>query len=457
MKRKITLYFMIIILLTLTLVMFCFRIGLKQYYYQGIANTFRAHAEVVTPIWKNNVDDTGLELRDYSDEIIKNYQYKDAELSLLNTGGALIQSTNGFYDEITYPLDPSIFHFHTLYKIEKNTVTREKILALYTPLIYKSQIIGVLRYSTSLTKVNHLIRNLMGYGMMICCFVAVIVFLISIHLGNSIVRPLKDIVGFTQKMAEGKYKDRIEKTYPYELGELAKRLNYMGDEILKADHMKNDFISSVSHELRTPLTGIKGWIEIMSKPEDITDEEYRFGIMMIHNESERLINLVENLLDFSRYQSDRIQLILSQVKIDQLIKEVVLQFQKKAQEKEIQITADTMPVLITADVDKLKQVMINVLDNAIKFSRKGEEIKVIQSVSETEVIIEIMDKGIGIAKENLSHIMESFYKIDSKSIGSGLGLAISKNIIEMHQGKILIQSDYGKGTMVKITIPLTFL
>ncbi len=454
MKKKITLYFMMIILLTLSLVMICFWMGLKQYYYHGIANTFQSHSEVVSPSWNIKVDYTGLELSTYSDQIIQEFQYKDAELELLDKQGKLIQSSSGFFEETTYYVDPLVYRFKSIYKIEKNAFTKEKILAFYTPLIYNDQIIGVLRYSSSLNNVNNLIRNLIGYGLIICVVVAAIVFFISIRLGNSIVRPLEDIVHFTQKMAEGKYKDRIEKTYPHELGELANRLNYMGDEILKTDRMKNDFISSISHELRTPLTGMKGWIEILKSPEEITKDEYQFGLSILDTESERLISLVENLLDFSKYQSDRVKLTFNKVRMDHLIREVVTQFRKKAEEKEILIHFESTQVLLLADANKLKQVLINVLDNAIKFSAKGQEIKVIQTVNSSEVVISITDQGIGIPAENLDYIMNSFYKIDSKSIGSGLGLAISKNIIEMHQGSIQIQSDYGEGTSVTIRLPI---
>ncbi|WP_338423175.1 HAMP domain-containing sensor histidine kinase [Clostridium beijerinckii] len=279
-------------------------------------------------------------------------------------------------------------------------------------------------------------------------------FFVSLRLGNIIVEPLNDIINFTKKIAEGKYKEKIKDTYPNELGEIAKTLNYMGDEILKADRLKNDFISSISHELRTPLTGIKGWVETMQDPDGLTDEEFQFGLGIIDTESERLINLVENLLDFSRYQSDRMKLIASEVKIDKLIHEVSFQLQKKAEKKDIKLIVETNPVIISADGDRLRQVILNVLDNAIKFSYKNRKIYVIQSVSEEYILIKISDTGIGIKKEDINHVMESFYKIDPKSIGAGLGLVISNNIIDMHNGILKIDSEYGKGTTVTISLPL---
>ncbi|WP_026886041.1 sensor histidine kinase [Clostridium beijerinckii] len=454
MKRKIIAYFMIISLLTLSLVMIGFGIGIRQYYYQGIANTFQSQAEAVPSIFTKETDFTNSNLMKFSDKIIKAYQFKGAELQLLKRSGKVIQSSTGFYDDKTYSVDSDVLDLKTTYKIEKNSYSGQKIMAIYTPLVFDGQVLGILRYTTSLTQVNALIMNLLIYGGIICIFIAVIVFLVSLRLGNIIVEPLNDIINFTKKIAEGKYKEKIKNTYPNELGEIAKTLNYMGDEILKTDRLKNDFISSISHELRTPLTGIKGWIETMRDPDELSDEEFRFGLAIINDESDRLISLVENLLDFSRYQSDRIKLILSEVKIEKIISEVTFQLQKKAEKKEIKLILETHPAIIKADGDRLRQVILNVLDNAIKFSYKNSKIYVIQSVNEDSISIKISDTGIGIKKEDIKHVMESFYKIDPKSIGAGLGLVISSNIVEMHNGILKIDSEYGNGTTVTISLPL---
>lgn len=431
-----------------------FTIGIRQYYYEGIANTFQSQAEAVPSVWKKQTDFSNANLADFSDEIIKNYKFEEAELQLLKRNGQLIQSSTGFYEDTIYSVDPAVLDLKTTYKIEENIYSEEKIMTVYTPLVFDGQAVGVLRYATSLTKVNTLIINLLFYGMMVCIVIVIIVFFISLHLGNTIVKPLDDIINFTRKMAAGKYKEKIENIYPHEFGEIAKTLNYMGDEILKTDRLKNDFISSISHELRTPLTGIKGWIETMRSPDGLSDEEFQFGLGIIDDESERLISLVENLLDFSRYQSDRIKLILSEVKVDKIIREVTFQLQKKAEKKEIQLIVETAPLTITVDGNKLKQVILNILDNAIKFSYKNSTIHVIQSINHNFASIKIIDTGIGIKEENLKHVMESFYKIDPKSNGAGLGLVISRNIINLQKGTLQIESEYGKGTSVIISLPL---
>ncbi|WP_191566799.1 sensor histidine kinase [Metabacillus idriensis] len=454
MKRKVILYFMIIIILTLGLVMAVYGVALIKYYYGGIANTFQNHAEAINPIWETGNELNYGSLEDYSDPVIKSYQYDGAELQLLNNEGELIQSSTGFYEEQTYSIDPNVFSYQTIYKKEGLEQSGEKVLAVYTPLLLDGQAVGVLRYVSSLTKVHDLIRSLLGYGFLICLGVAAIVFLVSLRLADSIVRPFNKIIQFTQEMSKGRFEKRIEETFPYELGEMSSTLNYMAEEIVKMDRLKTDFISSISHELRTPLTGIKGWVETMESPEGLTEEEAKFGLRMINSESERLMNLVEDLLDFSKYESNRVTLVPTVFEFDRLIKDVTLQLQNKATEKDVQMKLVCTPVLINADGDKIRQVLLNLLDNAIKFSERGSEIQIYQYLKEDMAVLKIQDQGIGIKQEKLKYIMDSFYKIDSKSNGTGLGLAITRNIVDKHGGTVEVKSEYGKGTTVFVCLPL---
>ncbi|WP_241406369.1 hypothetical protein [Clostridium beijerinckii] len=208
MKRRIIVYFMIISLLTLGLVMIGFGIGIRQYYYQGIANTFQSQAEAIPSVLSRETDFTNKSLEEFSSEIIKNYQINGSELQLLKRNGKLIQSSTGFYEDKTYLIDSDVLDLKTTYKIEKNSYSGQKIMAVYTPLVFDGQVLGILRYTTSLTQVNALIINLLIYGIIICIFIAVIVFFVSLRLGNIIVEPLNDIINFTKKIAEGKYKEK---------------------------------------------------------------------------------------------------------------------------------------------------------------------------------------------------------------------------------------------------------
>ncbi|MCM3595636.1 HAMP domain-containing histidine kinase [Metabacillus idriensis] len=451
MKRKVILYFTIIIILTLSLVMAVFGVALTKYYYQGIANTFQNHVKAVDPFWEKGIELHYGSLEDYSDLVIKNYQYDGAELQLLNVDGELIQSSTGYYEEQTYKLDPDVFSYKTIYKKEE---IGQSVLAVYTPLILDGQIVGILRYVSSLTLVQEVITSLLEYGLLISLGVALIVFLISLRLTDSIVKPVNEIILVTEEMSKGHFEQRIKEDFPYEIGEMARTLNYMAEEIVKTERMKNDFISSISHELRTPLTGIKGWAETMRLPDGLSKEETEFGLQMINSESERLMNLVEDLLDFSRYESNRVTFIRTVVEFDTLIKEVSFQLQKKASEKNVQIKLECMPVLINADGDKIRQVLINLLDNAIKFSKSGSDIQIFQYLQGDMVVLKILDQGIGVQQDKLDYILDSFYKVDEKSVGTGLGLAITRNIVMKHGGTIEVQSEYGRGTTIMVRLPL---
>ncbi|MFL0365610.1 sensor histidine kinase [Pseudobacillus sp. 179-B 2D1 NHS] len=453
MKRKVILYFMIIILLTLSLIMVVFGIALTQYYYQGIAQAFQNHVKAINPTWESGNEFNYVALENYSDLVIKSYQYDGAELELLNRDGELLQSSTGFYVDKIRPIDTNIFSYKMVYQKEELT-SGEKVLAVYIPLIMNGQAVGVLRYASSLTDVQETVSRLMNYGFFVCIGVTAIVFLVALRLADSIVRPFHQIIQFTQEISNGRFEKRIEETFPHELGKMADTLNFMAAEIVKMDRLKTDFISSISHELRTPLTGIKGWAETMESPDGLTEEEMNFGLHMINSESERLMKLVEDLLDFSRYESNRITLVPEIVQYDRLVQEVALQLQKKATEKSVQIKVKSTPVLIYADEDKVRQVLLNLLDNAIKFSKKGSDIQIVQYVEDGMAALKIKDRGIGMKQEDVTHIMESFYKIDAKSVGAGLGLAIARNIVHQHGGAINIKSEYGSGTIVFVYLPV---
>src|SRR5690606_31854352 len=207
-----------------------------------------------------------------------------------------------------------------------------------------------------------------------------------------------------------------------------------------------DFISSISHEIRTPLTSIRGWAETLSQGL-ISEEETRQGIDIIQKESKRLTKLVEELLDFSRFESGRINMNFEKVDLNLLIKDVLKQYKIKFENKNLEIHyyLDEKITFVYGDSDRLKQVFINIIDNAYKFTNEGGKISVSSEHMPNGVKVTIEDTGIGIPSEEMVHVTEKFYKGSSKFSGNGLGLSISKEIIILHKGKIHIYSKEGKG------------
>ncbi|MCX7737315.1 MAG: ATP-binding protein [Candidatus Kapabacteria bacterium] len=227
-------------------------------------------------------------------------------------------------------------------------------------------------------------------------------------------------------------------------------------EAKKLEIVKKDFITNVSHELRTPLTSIRGFIETLM---DEIDDEHKQYLNIINNNTKRLISIVEDLLTLSELENKETPLIISDVNLTELIKSITVIFEQKLKEKQISLIhnfQDEVP-LIKADAFRLEQLMINLIDNAIKYSQDGTiEVKLYNNSE--NVFIEVKDSGLGIPKEHQSRIFERFYTVDKshsrKTGGTGLGLSIVKHIVQAHNGEINLESEVGKGTTFIVKIPI---
>jgi len=228
-------------------------------------------------------------------------------------------------------------------------------------------------------------------------------------------------------------------------------------EFKKLEKIKKDFVVNVSHELRTPLTAIKGYVETLEEEIKGNSKHY---LDIIKKHTERLINIVSDLLLLSELEEKGLTQIKEDVNLEEIAKNVCKIFEQKAKEKnlELNLICENKPV-IKGDPFKLEQMFINLIDNAIKYTEEGE-VSVFLRQTDKEVIIKVKDTGIGIPKEHLDRIFERFYVVDksrSKKLGgTGLGLSIVKHIVLLHNGKIDVESTPGKGTEFTITFPACF-
>ncbi len=317
------------------------------------------------------------------------------------------------------------------------------------------KVVGALRYVVTLRLID---RQMLLVLIGICAVVLMILFfaaLVSFYFIRSIVHPVEEIGRAARRIAKGEYGYRVKKYRNDELGELSDTINYMAGEIQRAEKLKNDFISSVSHELRTPLTAIRGWSETL---QDTAAEDTALmaqGMQIITEETERLSSMVEELLDFSRMQNGKLTLRFEAVDISVILEETLLLFRERAHKNHITIhnAAHGHLPLISGDADRLRQVFINVLDNAIKYCDAGDTVRIDHAVMGDAVQVVIGDTGKGIAKEDLPQIKEKFYKADTTRAGSGIGLAVADEIIRGHGGTLEIHSKLGAGTSVIITLP----
>jgi two-component system phosphate regulon sensor histidine kinase PhoR len=226
-------------------------------------------------------------------------------------------------------------------------------------------------------------------------------------------------------------------------------------EIARSAQLKKDFVTSVSHELRTPLTAIKGFVETM---EETATEENRKYLEIVQRHTDRLVNMVVDLLSLSELEEKGTRLELEPVDLHVLVPAVLKLFERPARKKglALELNADTDLPLVRADPFKLEQVLINLLDNALKYTDRGG-VQVSLSRANGSVRIRVSDTGIGIAPEHLPRLFDRFYVVDksrSRSLGgTGLGLAIVKHIVLLHGGEVAVESTPGVGTRFTLTFP----
>ena len=220
--------------------------------------------------------------------------------------------------------------------------------------------------------------------------------------------------------------------------------------------MKNEFISSVSHELRTPLTAIKGWAETLMIDGGGSPETMRKGVGVIVNETERLSQMVEELLDFSRMQNGHFTLQSANMDILAELGDAVLIYSEKARKETKRIIYEEPEMLpfVYGDKNRIRQVFINVIDNAVKYSSAGDTVTIKAFERDGNVVVSVTDTGVGIKKSDLSKVKTKFYKANHTRRGSGIGLAVADEIITLHGGTLDITSQgEGLGTTVTISLP----
>ncbi|HSH91964.1 MAG TPA: HAMP domain-containing sensor histidine kinase [Ramlibacter sp.] len=242
-----------------------------------------------------------------------------------------------------------------------------------------------------------------------------------------------------------------------ELRDANVRLAAANLELLELDKLRSAVLSNVSHELRTPLTGILGSAQNLRDglAGGLTPPQQEY-VQMIENDSGRLIRVVNELLEWGRLQSGHIQLHRSQVALRPLLEEVFLLLRPAAQKKAVTLgIAEGDSLRLEADPDKLKQILINLLDNAVKFSDPGGCVRVLASSESGGIRILVEDQGPGVAAQDAPHLFERYYRGQSGSTasGSGLGLAIAKNLARLHGGDIMLQPSPGRGSTFALTLP----
>ena len=388
------------------------------------------------------------------------FLYKDMmEVWVLDRNGKMIVSSSGFSDDEEKNFDDYI---EALYSENRtgSALSRldsgEHITAVtYILRDENDNVYGALRYMISMQDIDSQFGLLILLVTVILILVILLFSMSGVYFISSIVNPLQNMNHITKEIAKGNFNVRLESEKDDEISELATSINDMAAQLCQIDEMKNDFVSTVSHEIRTPLTAIKGWGETLINI-DGDSELQKKGLSIIVDETARLSVMVEDLLNFSRIQNGKMTVVKERLDIVSAVNSAYMIYKQKADgdNYEYNFVSANNELYIYADSDKLRQVFVNILDNAFKYTPPGGRVTVTVEKNKKHARISIADNGCGIAKKDLSHVKEKFYKANNTVRGTGIGLAVVDEIIKIHNGCLSLSSEPEKGTTVTVEIPL---
>jgi len=381
------------------------------------------------------------------------------ELQFINADGAMVASSYGKWvgkAPSTPDIAEAIRIRGTSSYVGKNPQTGERIMAVSSPMIYSNgEVIGVLRYVTSTGIMDGQIAAIAVISMGVLAVFVLLVLFSSNYYIRSILVPLGEIIDKAQKIANGSYGIQIQTEFDDEIGDLAHMINEMSLKINENEKIQRDFISSLSHELRTPLTAITGWSETLLSSDKL-DNDTRRGVRIIHREADRLTGMVVDLLDFTRIQDDRMTLNMETVDIRAEFEDTVFMYGSRLAEEGISlkyVDNDQDIPEISCDPQRLRQVFLNILNNAVKHGGEGKQIDASIIYKDDYVIVKIRDYGPGIPEDELGLVKKKFYKGSSKARGTGIGLAVSDEIVLMHGGELTLENALTGGTLVTVRLP----
>ena len=293
-------------------------------------------------------------------------------------------------------------------------------------------------------------------AIVIAGLLAVYVILMNIWFDRRIEKPIKSLTESAKHIAEGSYGTQAVKHADDEIGELTDAINEMSSKIAVSDKATTEFVSQISHELRTPLTAIMGWSETIQYDNAVQGDSLR-GAQIISKEAERLTGMVSDLLEFTRIQDGRFNLRVELIDIAAELEDSLFNYGNLMRQAGIEInyTAPEHEIsLIPGDPERLRQVLLNLLDNAAKHGSDGKTVEVKLDTEPEFVVISIRDHGRGIPEDELPFVKNKFFKGSSKNRGSGIGLSVCNEIVTRHGGELNIANAEGGGCIVTVKLPM---
>ncbi|KUO58014.1 MAG: hypothetical protein APF84_18485 [Gracilibacter sp. BRH_c7a] len=329
-------------------------------------------------------------------------------------------------------------------------------------------VVGAVAVTSSLGRLNNIMANMARYAFYAIIVLIPFALIVGTIISRIISRPIEKMSEVAQEISDGNFTKRVDYKANGELEHLIGTFNLAVSKVVesleekdKLMKLQNDFLSNISHEFRSPLTSLRGFLELL-EDNKINPQEDRNYINIMLQDTLHLNRLVEDLINLSSLQSGHISLKLSPIMANELLEWIQQRYIPQAEEKGISLNVSLLAdsPLITVDKDRIHQVLINLIDNAFRYTTTAEVIKVYAQVipDANEITIYVQDSGQGIPSNHLQHIWDKFYKVEEArtrtDTGSGIGLAIVKQIVEMHKGRVSVESIPKKGSIFSFTLPI---
>lgn len=435
-----------------------FCVVMANYYYNMMLDGLKTRAAHASEYFSSNAVTNFREFYQSASSFASEFSERDImELQFINSSGRIMASSYGLTAGMA-PGTPDIINAFQTKKMEPfrgvDPHTGEHIMSVCAPLLLDDQVVGAMRYVTSMSAVTRELLITVGVALGLLIVGVGMVYVSNMVFINNVVEPVAEVTETAKRIAGGSYGTQMENHYRDEIGQLIDAINNMSAQISKSEKVKSEFISSVSHELRTPLTAINGWGETLLEDDD--PQQLQRGVSIILKESRRLTNMVEELLDFSKMQDGRFTLNIEPVDVQAEFEDTIYTYMELFKQEGIELHYagdDEIFPPIPADPERLKQVFCNVLDNAAKHGGAGRRIDAAVTAGAEAIVITVRDYGPGIPEAELPFVKQKFYKGSSKARGSGIGLAVCDEIIRLHEGTFSIGNAEGGGCLVTITLP----
>ena len=449
----------VIVLVLVTLVTIL-SVMMQQYVYNSIQSQLKGRSEEAGSLFSGYTEQATQHFYTSARSYIENFTAKnEMEAMAVDQNGQVFITSTGFAPDNEQEMPD-----YTAALQDENGMgvwvghlnTGEKAMAV-TKVIFGDNdgVVGALRYVVSMEKADRQVLLIIGLLALGCILIISFIVFSNLYFMKSIVTPVRQIGATAKRIAQGDFNARIQKSNDDEIGQLCDNINDMAVELGAAEKLKNEFISSVSHELRTPLTAIKGWAETLQGG-GMDSGTYEKGMNVIIRESERLSGLVEELLDFSRMQNGRMTLMMEKIDLLAELGEAVYMFSDRAEAEHKFLLYEEPAMLspVLGDINRLRQVFVNIIDNALKYTAEGGTVEITAKEQTGFIRVVISDNGCGIPAEHLPNVKKKFYKANQTVRGSGIGLALADEIMKLHGGQLDIESHENVGTAVTITIPV---